>query len=225
MAASITKIIKKIADSESAEIDITTTNGQIVRLNCVYKESDAPGFFLVFPPKILPDNIDKEQYCPISIKYGRSPLTLTAKILKITGDRTIELSAKNTINPEILREYFRVDTKVAIKAWFDPASPEGKTQPKIIEGQTLDISASGLLAIFPEEPQSKYRIEIEISLKESDKNIKCLGHIVRCKRLRKGRFQVAFHFDSITSKHRDSIISFCLQEQRYNLRKKIQTTG
>ena len=197
VAASITKIIKKIADSESAEIDITTANGQIIRLNCIYKESDAPGFFLVFPPKILPDNIDKEQYCSISIKNGRASLTLTAKILKITGDRTIELSAKNTINPESLREYFRVDTKVAVKVWFDPASPEAKIQPWILEGQTLDISASGLLAILPGEPQTKHRISIEISLNDSDKNIKCLGHIVRCKRLRKGRFQVAFHFDSI----------------------------
>lgn len=223
MAASITKTIKQIIDSASAVIDITRTDGQITRLCCVYKESNAPNFFLVFPPKKLPADIDIKQYCPISIKNGSSSLTLTAKIIKISGDRTLGLSAKNSINPESLREYFRVDTRVAIKAFFDPASPAGKIQSWALKGQSLDISAGGLLAILPQKPKTKHRIEIEISLKENDKSIKCLGHIVRCKRLGKGRYQVAFHFDSITSQHRDSIISFCLQEQRNNLRKKIQT--
>ena len=223
MAASITKTIKTIVDSASAVIDITSTDGQITRLNCIYKESNAPNFFLVFPPKTLPANIDREQYCPVSIKNDPSSLTLTAKIIEISGDRTLGLSAKNSVNPESLREYFRVDTRIAINASFDPASPAGRIQSWALEGYTLDISGSGLLAILPQKPPTKHRIEIEISLKEGDKNIQCLGHIVRCKRLRKGRYQVAFHFDAITSQHRDSIISFCLHKQRNTLRKKIQT--
>ncbi len=225
MAASITKTIKNIVDNESAEIDLHTTDGHVLRLNCIYKESNAPNFFLVFPSKALPADIDMEQYCAISIKNGRIPLTLTAKIFEITDDHTIEFSAKKSINLESLREYFRVDTKVAIRACFDPALPQGKIQPWILEGQTLDISASGLLAILPGEPQTKHRIEIAISLDGGHENIKCFGHVIRCTRLRKGRYQVAFHFDSITSKHRDSIISFCLKEQRNSLREKIQTAG
>lgn len=225
MSAPITKTIKNLADSESAEIDLTTTDKQVIRLNCVYKVSDAPNFFLVFPPKTLPSNIDTDQYCPISIKNGKSPLTLTARILEITGDRTIELSAKNSINPESLREYFRVDTRVAINAHFEPELPGGKLQSWKLVGQTLDLSASGMLAILPEEPPTRHLITIEINLKGVEKHIQCLGHIVRCKRLRKGSYQVAFHFDSISPKHRDTIIAFCLQEQRNNLREKIQTAG
>jgi len=225
VSAPITETIKKLADSESAEIDLTTKDKQVIRLNCVYKVSDAPNFFLVFPPKTLPSNIDTDQYCPISIKNGKSSLTLTARILKISGDRTIELSAKNSINSESLREYFRVDTRVAINAHFEPESPDGKIQSWELEGQTLDLSASGLLAILPEEPPTKHQIAIKIHLKSIEKNVQCLGHVVRSKRLRKGRYQVAFHFDSISQKHRDTIISFCLQEQRNNLREKIQTAG
>ncbi len=225
MSAPISETIRKIADSESAEIDLTTMDKQVIRLNCVYKVSDAPSFFLVFPPKTLPSNIDTDQYCPISIKNGKSSLTLTAGILEISGDRTIELSAKNSINPESLREYFRVDTRVAINAHFEPDSPDGKIQSWELEGQTLDLSASGMLAILPEEPPTKHQIDIEIHLKGMKKNIQCVGHIIRCRRLRKGRYQIAFHFDSISQKHRDTIISFCLQEQRNNLREKIQTAG
>ncbi len=225
MSTTITETIKKIADSASAEIDLTTTDKQVIRLNCVYKVSDAPNFFLVFPPKTLPPDINTDQYCPISIKNGKSSLTLTARILEISGDRTIELSAKNSIKPESLREYFRVDTRVAINAHFEPETPDGKIQSWELEGQTLDLSASGMLAILPEEPPTKYQIDIEIYLKGMKKNVHCSGHLIRCKRLRKGRYQVAFHFDSISQKHRDTIISFCLQEQRNNLREKIQTAG
>jgi len=225
VSAPITKTIKKIADSESAEIDLTTKDKQVIRLNCVYKVSDAPNFFLVFPPKTLPSDIDIDKYCPISIKNGKSSLTLNASIIEISGDRTIELSAKNSIKPESLREYFRVDTRVAINAHFEPESPNGKIHSWELNGQTLDLSASGMLAILPEKPPTRHQISIEINLKGMEKNVQCKGHLVRCKRLRKGRYQVAFHFDSISQKHRDTIISFCLQEQRNNLREKIQTNG
>jgi len=225
VSTSITKTIKEVADSESAEIDLTTTDQKIVRLNCVYKVSDAPNFFLVFPPKTLPSNIEIDQYCPISIKSDKTPLTLTARIIEITSDRIIEFSAKNSINPESLREYFRVDTRVSINAHFKPDSPDGEIQSWELEGQSLDLSASGMLAIMPEELPTKHQITIEIYLQGIEKKVQCIGHLVRCKRLGRGRYQVAFHFDSISPKHRDTIISFCLQEQRNNLREKIQTAG
>lgn len=225
MAATISETIKKIADGESAKVDITTTDEQTIRLDCTYKESTAPNFFLTFPPNTLPENIDTKQYCPITITDNKSSLTLTAKILEIPGKRSIEFSAKNAVNPESLREYFRVNTSVAMKARFDPTTPGGQIKPWKLAGQTLDISGSGLLAILSEEPQTKHHIEIEIDLKNGKQTIECIGHIIRCKRLRKERFQVAFHFDSISARHRDAIIAFCLQEQRNQLREKIQTAN
>ena len=97
MAASITKTIKTIVDSASAVIDITSTDGQITRLNCIYKESNAPNFFLVFPPKTLPANIAREQYCPVSIKNDPSTLTLTAKIIEISGSKSEKTGILDTV--------------------------------------------------------------------------------------------------------------------------------
>ncbi len=225
MTASISETIKRIADSESAKIDITTLDNQTIRLNCIYKESISPNFFLVFPPKKLPGNIDRENHCPVSIKCGQTSLTLTAKIVEINGDRTLELTAKNSVKPESLRECFRVDAKVSITATFDQESEESKIPSWTLEGRTLDMSGSGVLAIFPGEPQSKHKISLLIYLVDGQKPLKCLGHIVRSRRLRKGRFQISFHFDYISAKGKDSIISYCLQEQRHQLREKIQTAG
>ena len=225
MTTSISEKIKKLVDSETAKIDITTMDGQTIRLDCIYKESHSPNFFLVFPPKKLPGNIDTKKHCPVSIKAGQTALTLIAKIVAINGDRTLELTAKDTVKPESLREYFRVNTKVSITAKYDPESADSKSPSWTLEGRTLDMSGSGVLAIFPENPQTRHKITLSICLTDDQEDIVCMGHIVRSKRLRKGRFQVAFHFDYISAKDKDSIISFCLQEQRNQLREKVQTAG
>lgn len=225
MTVPIANTVQNIVDSESAKIDISTTSGRIVRLPCIYKESNAPHFFLVFPPKTLPLEIEKERVCPVSIKVGNTPFTLTAQILAIKGDRTLEMIAKKTINPESLREFFRIDTRIAINASFTPAAIDSGGQAWFLEGETLDISGSGILVIFPEEPKTRHKIEISIHLERGKDPIPCLGHIVRTKRLRRGRYQVAFHIDTILPTHRDSIISFCLQAQRHQLRDKVKTKG
>lgn len=224
MASNIIDTIRRISDSEMAEIDLSTKNGQIVRLNCIFKESEAPSFFLVFPPKTLPEDIETSKSCPVAIKSKNVAVTITAKIEAISGDRTLELHAQKQVNPESLREYFRVDSKVPIIADYHQESLDGKSQSWTLEGKTLDISGSGILTILPEEPLNKHKIELRLSLNSGHDVVSCTGHIIRTKRLRRGRYQVAFHFDCVKPKNRDAIISFCLQEQRNQLRDKVQTS-
>ncbi len=212
-------------DSEAARIDISTIDGQIIRMNCVYKESHSPNFFLVFPPKNLPENIDLSKHCPVSIKAGKTALTLKAKIIEINGDRTLELAAKNTVKPESLREFFRVNAKTEIIAKFVPESPSSTIKPWTLKGRTLDISGSGALAIFQDEPLTHHKIALTLTLNSDHDKIECTGHVVRSKRIRKGQFQVSFHFDHIAAKDKDIIIAFCLREQRNQLREKVQTAG
>lgn len=223
MSRSITDIIKKIADSQPAIINILTTDGLEIRLKCVFKESTAPHFFLVFPPKTLPESIDTDIVCPISIKYERTILTLNAEIINVISDRTLELNAKQSIDPTSLREFFRVDSRLPIIATYYPGPKEDKEHFWTIKGETLDLSGSGALALFSEQPGNKHRIELEIKLNHIPISIECTAHVIRTRRLRKGRYQVAFHFDFITPKDRDHIISNCLKEQRKQLREKIQT--
>ncbi len=225
MTAAITDIIKNLVDSESSQIDITCTDGKNVRLNCIYKESHAPGFFLAFPPKKLPANIDTKTTCPVTIRAAKDPVSFSAQVVKIRDDRTLELVAKQSIKLESLREYFRVDTSVTLIASYDPPPKDGVNQSWMITGRTLDMSGSGILALLPEAPKNNHKIDITLTLADGKTSVSCLGHVVRKKRLRKGRFQVAFHFDSLTPKQRDDIISFCLQEQRTRLREKIETAG
>ena len=87
------------------------------------------------------------------------------------------------------------------------------------------MSGSGVLAIFPEEPKTNHKISLLINLLENQPPLNCIGHVIRSKRLRRNSYQVSFQFDYISPKDKDSIISYCLQEQRNQLRDKIQVAG
>ena len=222
--SSITHLIRSIADSQSARISFSTSAGETLHLDCIYKEGIAPRFFLVFPPKKLPQNINMAQHCAISIRNhdeDTAPLSLNAKIEEIIGDRTLELTAKSSIDPTSLREFFRVAIHVPVVISFEPESDDDLERKWSLSGETLDISGSGLLALFSEDRQ---RIKIAIELSSPQASVVCVGHVVYTRRVRKGRWHIALHFDDIASKHRDIIISNCLYEQRRQLKETLQTS-
>jgi len=223
--SSLTDLVKSLTDSQAATIQMQTTSGQSVHVNCVYKESDAPNFFVVFPPGVIPDNLDIHHPCQLSLEdENGTPTAITARILQVASDRSIEFTAIKTINPISLREYFRVDIRTAITISFETLD-SGSSRNWSLSGQTLDISGSGVLGLFPEEPRNNHNLFININLTQPKKMIHCVGHVVRTVRLRGGRWQVALHFDNITSRDRDAVITNCLWEQRRQLREKVQTAG
>ncbi len=217
-------LIKSIKDSQSATIQLRTASGVDIHLDCIYKESIAPNFFVVFPPGKIPENLDTQKTCSVSFHYDRkdSP-AITAKIVEITNDRTIELTATKTIDPSSLREYFRVDIRTAITISYESGSQVEDGRSWSLDGRTLDLSGSGVLALFTAEPRNKHNIFIEITLTHPDKKVLCIGHVVRSRKLRRGNVQIALHFDNISQKDRDTVITNCLWEQRRQLRERIQT--
>jgi c-di-GMP-binding flagellar brake protein YcgR len=223
--SSLTNLVKSIKDSQNAKIKMQTTGGQEVHLDCIYKESIAPNFFVVFPPGKIPTTLDNKKKCIISLhdESGES-IALTAKIIEVASDRSIELTATTTIDPASLREYFRVDFRTTIKLSYETSSNTDGARNWSFTGQSLDLSGSGILGIFPEEARNKHHIFIELDLTHPQKKIICIGHVVRTRRLRGGRWHIALHFDDINQKNRDAIITNCLWEQRRQLREKIQTS-
>jgi c-di-GMP-binding flagellar brake protein YcgR len=220
--SSLVNLIKNIRDSQPAEINLQLLQGGSVQLKCVYKESNAPNFFLVFPPKHLPDNIDTSKGCLVVVKDDENSITFKAGIEQVKGDRILELFAQKTIEPSSLRTYYRADLRTSISASYEPG-PEERAQPWTFDGETLDLSGGGALAIFPAEFPNQQRISVHIPLPHSDQEIHCLSHVVRMKRLRKERWQIALQFDNLSQKERDRIVTCCLSEQRRQLREKVQT--
>ncbi len=223
--SSLNNLVKSIKDSQSAKIKLHTTAGQEVHLDCIYKESIAPNFFVVFPPGKIPPALDVKRKCVISLhdENGES-IALTARITDVTSDRSIELTATTTIDPASLREYFRVNFQTVVKLSYETGSNTDGERNWSFTGQSLDLSGSGVLGIFPEEAHNKHNLFIELNLTHPEKKIMCIGHVVRTRRLRGGRWHIALHFDDINQKNRDAIITNCLWEQRRQLREKVQTS-
>ena len=154
--------------------------------------------------------------------YGES-VTFAAKIIQILNNRVVQLVAQKAIRPEDLREYFRVNIKVQIAVFYDPGKSDGDEHPLKLDGETVDISQTGVLTILSDECNIKKPVMIEIDLPNPAETIICSGSVIRSKRIRKNRWLTAFHFDNISARSREIIAKNCFAEQRRQLRENIQT--
>lgn len=222
MTDSIVNVIKAIQDGEKAKVRFLISKLESVYLDCIFKESDAPSFFLVFQPNTIPENLETQKNCSISITKLGEPIIISAKILSRKGERTLELNAIEIIDPVSLREYFRVFYQTSITAVHHQSRNGSGSSSWKLEGTTVDLSASGVLAIFPQEFEHKDYIFLEFSLKGNSRRIQCLAHVVRVHHIRKSRCQIALRFDQISAEDQDEIVSECMREQRRQLRERMQ---
>jgi len=222
----ISHLVKSISDKESATVKLTGADGKRTSYECIFKESSPPGFFLLFPSAEILADIDLSKSCPfISKDREGHTLSFTTAIIERTSDRILEMVARRAINPEDLREYFRVNISTDITVSFQPETDNGSHLGWELSGEVVDLSRSGILTILPEECKNRNSILIEIDLTSPVKTIYCIGHIIRIKRVKKNRWLTSFHFDDISAKAIDDITVNCLAEQRRQLRENIATAG
>ena len=195
-----------------------------MQVDCQFKVSTPPSFFLLFPPGVIPGNIQKDWRCVLVTKdTNGEPTTFSAKIIELLNNRVIELAAQRCIRPEDLREYFRVNIRAQMEVFYDPQKSDVDEQPVELAGETVDISQSGILSILPEECKITKPVSIELNLPNPAETIICSGHVIRTKRIRKNRWLTSFHFNNLSSRARDIIAKNCFSEQRRQLRENVQT--
>lgn len=218
--------LKKIPAEKPVRIFLPISNSdERIRTQCVYHPVKPPIFKLTFKPGVLPlDALDPHQACIISIDIGGPTITLEAMVRNIINSQTLEMIINKSISHEQMREYFRVDViaDLTVSSYHNSLVRQ-ETTPWEIKATTIDISGSGTLAILPERPPEDKQVLLDISLPtDQESSIKILSHPVRTKKLADGRYEVAYHFDDITTENRDAIIGCCLVLQRKLLRLKVQ---
>lgn len=224
MSTDIISIVNSIPDRQPASLTVTDSTGTRMQLPCIFNESEAPAFFLLFSPGVIPDNIaDDWRYALVCKDANDEPVTFSAKIIDQPNNRVIEMMAKKSIRPEDLREYFRVNLKAPTTVFYDPGKDEPDEQPLELEGETVDISQTGVLTILSGECHTARPVTIALSLPNPFETIVCTGCVIRSKRIREKHWLTSFHFDNISSKSRDIIAKNCFAEQRRQLRENIQT--
>ncbi len=222
--ARINEILEKLNDNAPTVVDIPGKREENFRCKALFIKKESPALELVFPPHSWEaDNLEIGSDCNLAVEHNGLTVNLIARLDAVVRERRLSFTAREPVSPEALRDYFRVSINTAIEASYIAGPKETKTRTWKMIGTTLDLSGSGVLAIFAEKPPSNHRIQLVITISGEENPIVCLANVIRSYRIRKNRFQVAFHFENISTKTRDVIISCCLQEQRRQLRENVQT--
>ena len=196
------------------------------RERCIFQKTTAPRFNLLFEPGTLPvDTIDTKLPCIINLDMAGHSVSIEAMITQVINSQIIELIARKTITHEQMREYFRVDYTMPIIASsrHPQGDPDALEEYWQISGTIIDLSGSGLLAIFHEKPPADQLIRLQMSLRDNQSHVlSFLARPVRTSEVEKDRYVVAYHFEEINNEDRDRIIGQCLITQRRLLRLNVQ---
>lgn len=217
--------LNEIKSGKPVRIFLPLKDSHRVRAQCVYQETRPPQFSLIFQPgELAVEEIDRSGSCIVSIDIGGPTLSLEAKILNIVNSQILEMVIQKSMSHEQMREFFRVDAEAkVISKSFQTRLRKNRNKTWSLKGKTVDISGSGILAIFNEKPPADHQVKLEITTPSTEPQIvHVLAHTVRRQELNDGRYEVAYHFDDITTTDRDKIIGCCLELQRKMLRLKVQ---
>lgn len=219
------ELLQTIPDAKPVRVFLPLTNiEERYRVQGIYQKSVSPVFSLLFQPGVLPEkNIDTNKPCIINIDMGGPSISLEANITEIVDDRRLVMRAINSMSHEQLREFFRVDavTSVIGRSFPSKASVDNGSD-WVLQGETIDISGSGILATFPEKPPEVKHIRLEITLPTDVPDVvTALARPIRTVKTVDNTYEVAFHFEDITMEDRDKIIGCCLEIQRRLLRLKV----
>ena len=195
------------------------------RAQAIYQKSSLPSFALTFQPGILPsEDIDTSQTCIISVDMGGPTVSLEAVISEISGSQQLNMTVQKVMTHEQMRDFFRVDsiTEVIGKSFKSTFRKDSKNAWQM-QGHTIDISGSGILATFKNRPPRESKLFLDITLPNTTSEVvTVLAESVRVIESKDGTFDVAFRFIDISSEDRDKIIGCCLEIQRKLLRLKVK---
>jgi hypothetical protein len=196
------------------------------RERCIFQKTTPPHFNLLFEPGTLPvDTLDIKSACIINLDMAGRSVSIEAMITKVINSQVVELTVRKTITHDQMREYFRVDYTVPILASSRHLEGDPDTQEEFwqLPGTVIDLSGSGLLAIFHEKPPADKLVRLQLTLhNDSSNNISLLARPTRTSEVEKNRFVVAYHFEEINDEDRDKIVGQCLITQRRLLRLNVQ---
>lgn len=196
------------------------------RLACTFTFQEGRTFFLNFNLGVLEgEDIEINGTAYISIDIGGISTTIEAIVREVCSSQQLLLEMKSTVTHNQLRDFFRVDavTQVIGENFHTLAGDSDEWQ---VEGETVDISGSGILATFSDKLPENETIRLQITLPGTPPEvISVVATKIRTQKIGENSWEVAFHFNEISSEDRDKIIGCCLIIQRQLLRLKVEISS
>lgn len=196
------------------------------RLACTFSFQEGKRFFLNFNLGLLAEeDIEVNGIAVISIDIGGVSTSIEAVVVEAYSSQRLLLEMKSTITHSQLRDFFRVDavTRVIGENFHTLAGDAKEWQ---MEGRTIDISGSGILATFSKSLPKNDTVRLQITLPNTPpETIFVIATKIRTQKIADDSWEVAFRFNEIDPEDRDKIIGCCLVIQRQLLRLKVEISS
>jgi len=201
---------------------IIQDDGSKIRLEAVARIIAEPYLELKFRPNELPTELIKMAgKILLSLDTRVGTVSMYTHVDEVISSRVLRVLGTESFSFAQQREYFRVNT--VIKVLFCKETLSSNASP-VEQSVTVNMSGSGALIASETRAEQGDTFELEFHVPEAEP-IECKGLVVRVDDKLRGGYELALHFHNIEHEERDRVISFCLAEQRRQLRTKVQIAG
>lgn len=211
-------ILDHFDDYRIVKITLPVAGGAVAQLDAVARVTKTPQFEVIFLKGQLKEHaLDPTLQCRLVFDVSGDIKSIQARIDHQPVADKLVLELVESFSFQHKREYFRVDAEQVISWW---RLEEEESVLNTVQA-TANISGGGVRFPVAEKIPSGERVGLKILLDTDKPMIECVGEVVGNYQLGSGLF-LALKFVAIVGDDRDAIITFCLAEQRRQLRFKVQ---
>lgn len=214
-------VLDHLHDYRVVKVLLTLEGGKHAHLDGVARLTSAPQFEITFLPDQLEKlALDKETTCRVMLDIAGEHKSITALIVdQPTAERLLLEQVESFVHKQ-KREYFRVDADLSVSYWvIDAEHPVASSV-----ASSVNISGGGIRLPVTRKLDDGARVGFEIVIDEPAAMIECVGEMVAYYDNGDGP-TAAFKFIGLEEEDQDAIVSFCLAEQRKQLRLKVKLFG
>lgn len=215
-------ILNHLKNYRVVTVSLPHKDGAQFSLDGVAKTLTPPQFEVIFlPDQLDPEQLNFDEFCLVKFDVAGEGKSIKAKIDSSPEDAKLLLEMVDSFSYKQKREYFRVRANLSVSYWDindDNATAKSVETP-------VNISGGGLRIPVSEKIKDGTKLGLEIVIDSPQPLvIECVGEVVVTYKV-DGEQQVALRFVDIDEEDQDSIIAYCLAEQRKQLRLKVKVLG
>lgn len=211
-------VLDYLNDYRVIKVSLPVEGGALVPLDAVARVTKSPQFEVIFLQGQLEVHaLDPTILCRLSFDVAGAIKTIQARIVHQPASSKLVMELVEAFSYLQKREYFRVDSDLVVSWWR--VEDEDATL-HTVQGK-VNISGGGMRFPVVEKVVRGERLGLKILLDVDKPMIECVGEVVGSY-LFGCEHSLALKYVAIEDSDRDDIVSFCLAEQRRQLRLKIQ---
>ncbi len=214
-------VLDHLQDYRVVKVTLPLEGGKQAQLDGVAKLTSPPQFEMTFLPDQLEKlALDRDTTCRVMLDVAGEHKSITARIIdQPTAERLLLEQVESFVHKQ-KREYFRVDADLSVSYWtIDEANPVASSV-----ASSVNISGGGIRLPVTQKLPEGARVGFEIIIDEPAVVIEGVGEVVAYYGNGDG-LAAAFKFIGLEEEDQDAIVSFCLAEQRKQLRLKVKVIG